>query len=214
MSANKIITNIVTDLYKYLSLSQKWFIKTPLRSIIYGISNMIIKTGEILKETILKFSTFKLENNPNIFNQKNQLPLIIHDLFETMSSLKTIDEVVNKVINVSELLKKIIETENKILQENGGDVFYDGNDLTYVLLRDNEQMYYSFPQQLTQILWTNSKMKLRMLNLEGLQDKDSFTYYLQASSYDWPQKIKVIPLSKKEAMFITKRIYEIDDSKI
>lgn len=206
-----IIKSIMTDLVRYLSLSQVWFTKNPLPSIIYGIGMMIIQTGDILKEAIEKKNPLILHKGENKYNVNMNPDVIIYDLYQDILLQSTVIEAAIKVINTTIKLKNIFETENMFINQNGGDIFNEGRELTFVLIRKGERKYYNFPEQLTQILWTNSKIKIHALNLEDLQDDDGFTYYLQATTYEWNPKITAIQLSKKEAVFLAKRIDEVND---
>ena len=208
-----IITSIMTDLFRFLSQSQACFTKNPSSSIIYGIATMIIQTGNILKECIEK-------EEPSIFNKTTKkhyeninLVLIISDLSKDISLQRTVLEAAIKVINASLVLQKIIENEDNTLLKNGGDVFYEGDEMTFVLLREGKRVYYSFPGQLIQILKTDSVEKCYYLKLEGQPNEDGFTYYLQALPYIWDPKITAVQLTKEEARFLTMRIDQVNDIK-
>jgi hypothetical protein len=213
MSVSTIIHHIMTDLFRYLSLSQRWFTRTPLPSMIYGIANMIIQTGDILKECIKKDNPSFVHNVPKEQSEDINIALIISNLFHNISSQSTVGEAAIKVIDTSEILKIIIEIENNNLLKDGGDVFYEGNEMTFVLLREGKRIYYNFPGQLIQILRTNSVEKCKELKLKGPPDEDGFTYYLQALPYIWDPKITAVQLSKKEAVFLTKRNDQVNDAK-
>jgi len=211
MSKGKIIKSIMTDFFRYLSLSQIWFTKNPLPSIIYGIGTMIIQTGNILKEAIEKENPSVLHKGNPKYHVNMSPVVIIHDLYQDILLQSTVIEAATKVIFASVILNKIYENEDMSIIQDGGNVFYEGRDLTFLLFRNSKRIYYKFPEQLTQILWTNSKTKIKDLNLKDLPDEDGFIYYLQATTYEWDTKITAIQLSKKEAVVLAKRIDEVND---
>jgi len=202
----KITTNIMTDLFRYLSLSQMWLIKNSSPKIIYEISMLVIQTGDILKECIEKENPTLIRKGAKKYYENINIASILSDLHRDISLQSSVIEAAVKVINTSLLLKKIIEDENEILLKNGGNVYYEGRELTFILFRDGVRKYYSFPKQLTHVLWTNSVEKQNRLKLNRQYNEDGLVYYLQASPYMWGLEPTAIQLSKKEAIFLAKQI--------
>jgi hypothetical protein len=205
MPVNDIITNVTTELFRYLSSSQIWFTKNQLPSITYGIALLVIQTGNLLEECIEKEKPFLYKKSKINYDNIN-IELIISNLFHDIPLQSTVNEAAVKVINTSVLLKKILEYENNILFKNGGDVSYEDRELTFILFRGGKRRYYKFPNQFTQVLWTNSKEKLERLKLNKSPDQDGLTYYLQASPYIWDLEPVAIQLSKKEALFLARQL--------
>lgn len=125
-------------------------------------------------------------------------------------TLKTSYQIAQIIIKRADELKKIIDDENKVLLEKGGDAFFDHDVLTIVLICNGERVYHTFPELLIEICRTNLTGTITRLSLNGQFEEDGFIYYIHAHPTDFGSAEFAIQLSKKEATFLKAKIAEVE----
>ena len=130
-------------------------------------------------------------------------------LFTTIKSQKVVYEIALTIIEIADQLKLSVEEQNIQFLETGGDAYFDRGELNIVFLRNGKREYYCFPEQIIDIHKTNSTSCLSDLKLEGPPDEDGFTHYIYSSPTEPGYLPYAIYISKKEALFLEKRVDEV-----